>query len=322
MTSEPGRAELWRYFARRLAQALFVLWASFTVSFAILYMLPSDPVALLVGPDADIPPERLDALRQEYGLDRPLVVQYLTRLGRMLHGDLGRSVQNHQPVGDVIAGALPATLQIAGLGLLLAVVVGGGLALLATYVSAAWLRQTLLSLPPLGVAIPPFWFGLLLLQVFSFRLGLFPAVGDEGAAGVVLPAVTLALPTGAMIAQLLAKSMTATLREPYVETARAKGAGRARVHLRHALRNAALPALTVAGLVVGNLLAGSVVTETVFSRAGLGRVTALAVTTQDIPVVQGLVVFAALVFVLVNLAVDLVYPLLDPRIARRGGVKG
>ncbi|MEU9886511.1 ABC transporter permease [Sphaerisporangium sp. NPDC051011] len=307
-----------KFFARRVAQALFVLWAAYTVSFVILYMLPGDPVSVLAGTEAgrDITPEQLDALRHEYGLDRPVTVQYFVRLGQVVRGDFGRSVQSHQPVQTMIADALPATAQIAGLGLLLAVVFGAGLALLATYVSWGWLRQTLLSLPPLGVAIPSFWFGLLLLQVFSFKLGLFPVVGNEGFASVVLPAVTLALPSAATIAQLLAKSMSATLREPYIETARAKGAGRPRIHFRHAVRNAALPALTVAGLVVGNLLAGAVVTETVFSRTGLGRVTALAVTTQDIPVVQGLVVFAALVFVLVNLAVDLVYPLLDPRIAR------
>ncbi|MEV6980761.1 ABC transporter permease [Sphaerisporangium sp. NPDC051017] len=307
-----------KFFARRVAQALFVLWAAYTVSFVILYMLPGDPVSVLAGTEAgrDITPEQLDALRHEYGLDRPVTVQYFVRLGQVVRGDFGRSVQSHQPVQTMIADALPATAQIAGLGLLLAVVFGAGLALPATYVSWGWLRQTLLSLPPLGVAIPSFWFGLLLLQVFSFKLGLFPVVGNEGFASVVLPAVTLALPSAATIAQLLAKSMSATLREPYIETARAKGAGRPRIHLRHAVRNAALPALTVAGLVVGNLLAGAVVTETVFSRTGLGRVTALAVTTQDIPVVQGLVVFAALVFVLVNLAVDLVYPLLDPRIAR------
>ncbi|RCG30837.1 ABC transporter permease [Sphaerisporangium album] len=308
-----------RYVARRVVQALFVLWAAFTVSFVILYMLPGDPVSVLAGSDSgrDITPEQLDALRHEYGLDRPVIIQYLTRLADVVHGEFGRSVQSHQPVQTMIADALPATAQIAGLGLLLAVLFGTGLALAATYVSWGWLRQALLSLPPLGVAIPSFWFGLLLLQVFSFRLGLFPAVGNEGLAGVVLPAVTLALPSAATIAQLLAKSMSTTLREPYIETARAKGAGRPRIHFRHAVRNAALPALTVAGLVVGNLLAGSVVTETVFSRTGLGRLTALAVGTQDIPVVQGLVVFAALVFVLINLAVDLVYPLLDPRIARR-----
>ncbi|MEU1168597.1 ABC transporter permease, partial [Streptomyces sp. NPDC005921] len=184
----------------------------------------------------------------------------------------------------------------------------------ATYTSRRWLRQLLLSLPPLGVSVPTFWVGLLLVEAFSFRLRWFPAFGNDGLRGLVLPALTLALPTGALVAQVLAKSLLTALDQAYVETARAKGAGRWRVHLRHALRNASLPALTVVGLLVGQLIAGSVVVETVFSRDGLGRVTAAAVTAQDIPLVQGVVVFGALIFVATNLVVDLVYPLLDPRI--------
>ena len=308
-----------RYLLRRLLQAVFVLWAAFTVSFVILYALPSDPVALVAGTDAtDITAEQLDALRAEYGLDRPLVVQYLEQLGDAARGDLGRSVQSGRPVTTLIAEALPATLQIAAAGLVLAFVGGAALALTATYMRQGWLRQFLLSLPPLGVAVPSFWVGLVLLQQFSFERSWFPAVGNEGWRSIVLPAITLALPTGAQIAQLLAKSMETTLHEPYIDTARAKGASRARVHVRHALRNAALPALTMAGLLVGALLSGTVVTETVFSRSGLGRLTASAVSAQDIPVVQGLVLFGATAFVVVNLAVDLVYPLLDPRIVRAG----
>ena len=308
-----------RYLLRRLLQAVFVLWAAFTVSFVILYALPSDPVALVAGTDAtDITAEQLDALRAEYGLDRPLVVQYLDQLGDAARGDLGRSVQSGRPVTTLIAEALPATLQIAAAGLALAVrrrrrprphrhVHAAGV---AAPVPARACRRS-------ASPCPSFWVGLVLLQQFSFERSWFPAVGNEGWRSIVLPAITLALPTGAQIAQLLAKSLETTLHEPYIDTARAKGASRARVHVRHALRNAALPALTMAGLLVGALLSGTVVTETVFSRSGLGRLTASAVSAQDIPVVQGLVLFGAAVFVVVNLAVDLVYPLLDPRIVRR-----
>jgi peptide/nickel transport system permease protein len=165
-----------------------------------------------------------------------------------------------------------------------------------------------------------FWVGLMLVQVFSFQLRLLPSVGAKGLESLVLPAITLGLPTGALVAQVLAKSLSAALDEPYVVTARAKGAGRVAIHLRHALRNAALPALTVLGYVVGNLLAGSVVVETVFTRPGLGRLTVSAVSVQDIPLVQGIVVFAAAVFVSVNLLVDLIYPVLDPRIATGAAV--
>ena len=309
-----------RYVVRRLLQAVFVLWAAFTVSFVILYALPSDPVALLAGTDAtDITGEQLDALRAEYGLDRPLLVQYLDQLGDAVTGDLGRSVQSGRPVTELIGEALPPTLQIAAAGLALAFIGGAGLALAGTYLRQGWLRQFLLGLPPLGVALPSFWVGLVLLQQFSFERGWFPAVGNAGWRSIVLPAITLALPTGAQIAQLLSKSLDTTLHEPYIDTARAKGASRTRVHLHHALRNAALPALTMAGLLVGALLSGTVVTETVFSRNGIGRLTATAVSAQDIPVVQGLVLFGAAVFVVVNLLVDLVYPALDPRIGRVGG---
>lgn len=304
-----------RYLVRRLLQAVVVLWAAYTVSFLVLYALPGDPVRLLAGADAtDITPAQLDALRAQYGLDKPLVLQYLDRLGAALRGDLGTSIVSGRPVTDVLGEAIPYTLQISAAALVLAIVFGAGLAILATYTRSPRLRSFLLGLPPLGVAIPGFWFGLLLIQWFSFQLPLFPAVGANTPAALVLPAITLALPTGAMIAQLLSKSLTQTLGEPYIDTARAKGADRRTVHLRHALRNAALPALTMTGLVVGQLLSGTVVTETVFARPGIGRVTAAAVQQQDIAVVQGVVLFAAAAFVLANLVVDLVYPLLDPRI--------
>ncbi|MFF3504508.1 ABC transporter permease [Streptomyces sp. NPDC003247] len=306
-----------RYVIKRLAQAVGVLWAAYTVSFLVLDYLPGDPVTAMAGAGLDsgqVDPAQLAALRHEYGFDKPVLVQYAEYLGRAVRGDFGDAVSTGRPVTSTLADALPQTLQLTGAALLLAVVLGGGLAVVATYTSQRSLRQLLLSLPPLGVSVPTFWVGLLLVEAFSFRLQWFPAFGNDGLGGLVLPALTLAVPTGAQIAQVLAKSLLTALDQAYVETARAKGAGRWRVHLRHALRNASLPALTVVGLLVGQLIAGSVVVETVFSRDGLGRVTAAAVTAQDIPLVQGVVVFGSLIFVATNLVVDLVYPLLDPRI--------
>ncbi|MHC9043177.1 ABC transporter permease [Microbacterium saperdae] len=312
-----------RYILSRLGQAIIVLWAAYTVSFIVLYALPGDPVALLAGTDGtDTSEEQLDDLRAKLGLDRPLIVQYFVQLGGLFVGKFGTSIGSGRPVVELVGEAIPPTLQIAVVAFVLAVVIGGGLALLATYVRGRWLSSFLLGLPPLGVAIPSFWFALMLIQWFAFQIPIFPAMGDHGFISLVLPAVTLALPTGAMIAQLLSKSLDTTLREPYIDTARAKGATRSRVHLGHALRNAALPAITMGGLIVGQLLAGTVVTETVFSRAGIGRLTATAVQQQDIPVVQGIVLFAAAAFVLANLVVDLVYPLLDPRIVLPGGRRG
>ncbi|MEJ2861591.1 ABC transporter permease [Actinomycetospora flava] len=306
------------YLLRRLAAAVGVLWAAYTVSFAVLYLL-ADPVATLVARASDgttLTTAELDALRAQYGLDQPVPVQYLDRLWAALQGDLGTSFVNGQPVTSTIGEALPPTLQIASAGLVLAVLLGAGVALTATYTRSRWLAQALMGLPSLAVSLPVFWVGLMLVQLFSFQLGWLPAVGARGPEALVLPAITLALPTGALIAQVLVKSMSQALAEPYVTTARAKGVGPLAVHLRHALGNAALPALTVLGYVTGNLLAGTVVVETVFTRPGLGRITVSAVADQDIPLVQGVVLFAAFVFVVVNLVVDLLYPLLDPRVAQ------
>ncbi|MER6158222.1 ABC transporter permease [Streptomyces sp. NPDC001868] len=314
-----------RYVIKRVAQALGVLWAAYTVSFLVLVLLPGDPVSAMAGAGAEsnqVDPAQLARLRHEYGFDKPVLAQYADYLGRAVRGDFGDSISTGRPVTTTLGDALPQTLTLTGTALLLAVVLGGGLALSATYTSRRWLRQLLLSLPPLGVSVPTFWVGLLLVELFSFRLRWFPAFGNDGWRGLVLPALTLAIPTGAQVAQVLAKSLLTTLDQAYVETARAKGASRPRIHLRHALRNASLPALTVVGLLAGQLIAGSVVVETVFSRDGLGRVTVAAVTAQDIPLVQGVVVFGALIFVLANLIVDLVYPLLDPRIVVASGRKG
>ncbi|WP_236006403.1 ABC transporter permease [Nakamurella leprariae] len=307
-----------RYVLGRLGQAVLVLWAAWTVSFVILYALPGDAVEVRLGAAAsDITPEQIAALQADYGLDQPWFTQYLTQLGHALTGDLGRSFENGQSVTSLLLENLPATAALAGLALILAVVFGGGLAVLANGVRFRWLSRALLNLPALGVAVPGFWVGLMLLQLFSFRIELFPAIGNDGFSSLVLPAITLAIPTSAVIAQILAKSLHSSLGEPWSDTARAKGAGSVRVLFRHALRNAALPTLTITGLLVGQLLSGAVVAETVFSRTGLGRLTATSVSAQDTPVVQGLVLFGALVFVLTNLAVDLLYPLLDRRTLQR-----
>jgi peptide/nickel transport system permease protein len=307
-----------RYVAWRLAQTVGVLWGAYTLTFFLLDLLPGDPVAAMAGTASDSGPvdqRRLDELRAQYGYDEPVLVRYATSLGRALHGDFGNSLASGRPVTGILADALPPTLQLACMALTLATLFGVGLALAATSVRRRRLRNLLLSVPAVGISLPSFWVGLMLVQLFAFRIPLFPAFGDGGPAGLVLPSVTLALPAAVLVAQVLSKSLLTELGAPYVRTARAKGAGRVRVQVRHALRNASLPALTVVGVLAGQLTANAVVVENVFSRHGLGRVTTDAVTVQDVPVVQGVVVFGALVFVLVNLLVDLVYPLLDHRIA-------
>ncbi|GAB2526366.1 ABC transporter permease [Nocardia heshunensis] len=312
-----------RYVIGRVLQAIGVLWAAFTLSFVVLYLLPGDPVDMAVNAVAGTPVDAaaVAEMRARYGLDQPLWEQYWTALTHALRGDLGHSIFSGQTVTGALADALPSTLALAGFGLLLAITGGTALALAAAYTRRPWLRGLLTALPPIGASLPAFWVGLLLLQLFSFRLRLVPAFGGTGFGGTILPAVTLALPVGAVIAQVLYASLVGTWRQPFVEVAFAKGASRWWVQLRHVLRPAATPALTVAGLWVGQVLAGSVVTETVFSRPGLGRLTQESVLHEDIPVVQGIVVFAALAFVTVNLLIDLAYPLLDPRVVQRNAPK-
>jgi peptide/nickel transport system permease protein len=306
-----------RYVLGRIAQAIVVLWAAFTVSFGVLYLLPSNPVEIAIGanPGAPLDPAAVAQLEARYGLNRPVWEQYWTALTHAVQGDLGRSLVSGQTVTDALAQAIPSTLALAGLALLLAVVFGTALAMTASYTRRPWLRGLLTSLPPIGAAMPTFWVGLILLQLFSFRLRWVPAFGGTGFTGTILPAVTLAVPVGAVIAQVLYSGLVTTWRQPFVDVALAKGASRWWVQRRHVLRAAAGPALTVAGVWVGTVLAGSVVVETVFSRGGLGRLTETAVTQEDIPVVQGVVLVVAVAFVATNLLIDLVYPVLDPRVA-------
>ncbi|MEU1425918.1 ABC transporter permease [Nocardia sp. NPDC005746] len=312
-----------RYVIGRVLQAIGVLWAAFTLSFAGLYLLPGDPVALAADAATGTPVDAaaIAEMRARYGLDQSLWAQYWTALSHAVRGDLGHSISTGQTVTGVLGDALPSTLALAAIGLLLAVAAGGALALAAAYTERPRLRGLLTSLPAVGASMPGFWVGLLLLQLFSFRLKLVPAFGGTGLGGTILPAITLAIPVGAVIAQVLHASLVATWRQPFVEVAFAKGASRWWVQLRDVLRPAAAPALTVSGLWTGTVLAGAVVTETVFSRPGMGRLAQESVLRQDIPVVQGIVVFAALAFVTVNLLVDLAYPLLDPRVVHRNSTK-
>lgn len=305
-----------RYVLLKIGRALFVVWAAFTLSFVLLFVLPANPVDLLFDPAElnSIPPEVKDQVADNYGFNEPVILQYLQRLGHALTGDFGNSVQSGRPVTAAILEVLPATLLLAGTALVLAVLIAFAIALVATSTPHPWLRNLVEALPSAAVSVPVFLSGILILQVFSFQLGWFPAFGEDGWRGLVLPTVTLAIPVSGPIAQLLVRSFAAELGTGYVTTSWAKGAQRRQVIIGDVFRNASLPALTIAGVTFGNLIAGSVITETVFARQGIGRLTQTAINTLDVPVVQGIVVFVAIVFASINLAVDLVYPLLDPRL--------
>ncbi|MGB4136757.1 MAG: ABC transporter permease [Microbacterium sp.] len=312
------------YLARRLGQAVFVLWGAFTVTFFVLFGLPGDPAIVMLtatGVDAaDLDPAAVEAVRAQYGFDQPLPVQYLHALGSALTGDFGASYSMRQPVTEIIAKSVPVTALLAACTVLVAALIGIALAMTIAYTRSPRLRQILLAYPPIAISMPNFWLGLLLLQLFSFQLGWLPAAGTgAGVASLVLPVITLAVWASAPITQVLSRSLLGTQREPFVETARAKGLSRWRTLRSHSLRNASIPALTITGVVIGGVFSGAAVTETVFSWNGLGRLTVTAVGARDIPLMLGIVTFTAIVYVLVSFAVDATYPLIDPRIARAAG---
>lgn len=308
-----------RYVIGRILQAVVVLWATYTVVFFVLYMLPSDPVALQLsaaGVDVtSLSPGQVHAAEAKFGLDQPVLVQYFDHLGGFVHGDLGTSITQEIPVTQVIGDRLGNTLLLSLAAGVAALVWGTALAYLATYVRITWLRLFLTRLPAFGASLPQFLTGLFLIEFLSFELGWLPSAGQQGWQSLVMPTVTISLVTGSVLAQVLMRSFDEVMRQPYIATARAKGLSRGAVQLKHGLRNAALPALTILGVIVGLTVTSSVVVETEFNRRGIGSLTQDAVSTQDIPVILAIVMIAASLFVTVNLLVDLLYPLLDPRIS-------
>jgi peptide/nickel transport system permease protein len=308
-----------RYVIGRILQAIAVLWAAYTLAFAVLYLLPSNPVALQLGAagvdPSSLPPGQLHAAEAKFGLDKPLIVQYFNHLGGFLHGNLGTSITQDIPVSQVIGSRIGSTLLLSLVAGVLALIGGTALAYLATYAGVKPLHLFLSRLPAVGASLPAFLTGLLLIQFLSFKLDWLPASGQQGWQSLVMPAITIALVTGSVLAQVLMRSFEEVMRQPYIMTARAKGLSRGAVQLKHGLRNAALPAMTILGVIAGLTVTSSVVVETEFTRQGVGSLTQQAVATQDIPVVLAIVMLAATLFVTINLIVDLLYPVLDPRIS-------
>lgn len=313
-----GRRAYGGYVLRRLVNSVFVVLGAYTLAFFILFLLPSDPVAIMLDGNGNglyVEPEQLAQLREKYNLDRSVVEQYLIQLFSAVRGDIGHSIQFNEPVAGLILKALPATLPLALLAGLVALIAGSAVALAAQGAQAGWLRTFFESLPALGASVPVFWVGLLLLQLFAFRYPIFPPIGNDGFRSLVLPALALSVPSAAAIAQVFSASLSVALAQPYCKYAKAKGCSHRQVLIRYAAKNALPPVIGILGVTTGGLLTGSVVTETVFTREGLGRLTENAVTFQDIPVVQGIVLFCALVFVAVTLIADLIVLALDPRVS-------
>jgi peptide/nickel transport system permease protein len=309
-----------RYVARRVgALAITLLFVSLLV-FVVVRVLPGDPALIILGLEANA--DSVARVRQALGLDQPVPVQYAQWVGRALRGDLGRSIQYDLPVGALILSrltvTLPLTLLAAGFMIAAAIPLG----VFAATRHRRWGDYLTMTLSQLGVAVPGFWAGLLLILLFSVRLGWVQSGGFDGwgegiARGLrslLLPAIALGLFQFAVLARTTRSAVLEVLREEYVKTARAKGVAERRVLFRHALRNALIPVVTVAGVQLGQLLAGSIILESVFYLPGLGRLTLAAISARDLPVAQGVVLFVASMIVTVNAAVDILYGLLDPRI--------
>ncbi|WP_336662748.1 ABC transporter permease [Leucobacter sp. USHLN154] len=303
---------------RRVGQAILVLALAYTAAYVLLAALPGDAVMARFGnPDLGLSAEQLADIRASYGEDRPFLVRFFDSVGAFLQGDLGYSVQSGAAVSTLLAEALPSTLTLAVVALILAVFLAVVIAFTASYGAGSWLRRAFRNLPPLFVSLPVFWIGIVLIQVFSFQLGLVPTIGATELQALILPAITLAIPIAAPLAQVLLRSIDEVSEQPFVAVVRARGASTSWLLWRNVAPNALLPAMTMAGLLFGELVGGAIVTEAVFGRVGIGALTAQAVANRDTPVLLAVVVIATVVFVTINLVVDLLYPVLDARLRQR-----
>ena len=283
-----------------------------TVVFLIVHLIPGDPVEIMLGEQARAVDR--EALRHEMGLDKPIHLQYVAFLKGLVRGDLGHSLHTKQPVLTSIARRLPATIELAAAAMAVALLLAIPLGLLAAYKKDSLVDQGSMLFALLGISMPNFWLGPLLIIVFSLKLGWFPVSGRGSLAHVVLPAITLGTAMAAILTRMTRASMLDVIKSDYITTARAKGVRESLVVLKHAFRNALIPVVTIVGLQIGGLLAGSIITETIFAWPGIGRLTIQAINARDYPLVQGCVLIIALGYVLVNFATDLLYGLIDPRI--------
>ncbi|GAA1488182.1 ABC transporter permease [Brachybacterium sacelli] len=307
----PSRRRLLRTAGVRLLSSLGVLWAAVTIVF-VLSRASGDPVALLLPEDADA--TQIAQMQATLGLDRPLIIQYLDYLGGLLRLDLGESLLYKEPVTSLILERLPATGLLALSALLITVVAAFLAGSVAALRRGSAVDRLVMGAVLVGQSTPAFWVGILLVLLFGVQLQVLPAAGYGTLAHLVLPAVTLAIFSVAVVARLLRSSLVEVMGQDHVRTARAKGAGELRVLLGHGLRNASLPVITVLGLELGALLGGAILTEQIFNWPGIGRLTIDAISFRDFPLVQGTVVLFAVTFVVVNLLVDLSYAVIDPRV--------
>jgi len=299
-------------YLRQVAHAAIVLLNVSIVIFVLVRIVPGDPARLMLGMEAS--DEAVQAARTEFGFDRPLYTQYLQFVGGVLRGDLGQSVRFRRPVGDLLIESFPATVELALAATAIALVLAVPAGIYAAVHRGGMLDRLLMTGALIGQAMPIFWLGIMLITLFSVRLGWLPTSGRGSFAQLIMPRVTLSTYVMALLARLTRSNMLDVLREAYVRTARAKGLRETVIVHKHALMSAALPIITVLGLQIGALLSGAVVTETVFNWPGIGTLALRAIQQRDYPVVQGVVLVSAALFVLINGTIDLAYRYLDPRV--------
>lgn len=303
------------YFTRHLLLALPVLLGVSALVFLMLSYIPGQaPEILAMQSGSAVSAEDMDRIREQLGLNDPLIVQYGRFLGNVVQGDLGRSIRSNRPVTEILATAFPATLALAVSGMFLAIVIGVPLGILAGIYRGTWVDVSTTVTALIGWSIPSFFLGIILILIFSVRLGWFPITGQGGIEHLVLPALTLGLGGAGLIARLVRTESLEQLGQGYVTTARSKGLSESKVITRHVFRNSMIPVVTVIGLQFGRLLGGTVIVENVFARQGIGRVAVDALLERDMPVLQGATLLLALIFIVSNLAVDILYGFLDPRI--------
>lgn len=302
------------YIIRRLIQVIPITFGILTLIFLLIHMIPGDPALQIAGENARA--EDVERVRQQLGLDKPVWEQYLSYLGGIFRGDLGRSFRTQQPVMDTVLERYPATLQLAFGGMIVAILIAFPLGILSAIYRSTWIDHIARFFALIGVSMPNFWLGPLLIIAFSIHFQWFPVSGrGEGIWSLVLPSITLGTALAAILTRMIRVSLADELGQLYVTTARAKGVGRSKAIFVHGLRNALIPVVTILGLQFGSLLTGAIITEQIFSWPGLGRLLIQSINARDYPQVQASILVIALTYILINLITDLIYAYIDPRIS-------
>ncbi len=300
-----------RFILHRIIATIPVVFGVITITFFLIHLVPGDPVDIMLGDQASVADREI--LRSELGLDKPILMQYTLYLKGLLKLDLGTSLLSKRPVSHEIAERIPATVELTIFAMFWALLIGIPFGILASLKQYSWIDNGVLAFGLLGMSIPRFWLGPVLIWIFSIKLDLFPVSERGGLAHIILPSLSLGLALGAILIRMTRASMLEVVKEPYIQTALSKGLSFFLVYFKHALRNAAIPIITIVGLQFGTLLTGAVVTETIFDWPGIGTLFYQGITQRNYPLVQGCVLLISLTYVFVNLLTDLVYMLINPR---------